>query len=105
MIATFNWFQYVSLDKAFEASLTDLKNFDWHSCERLGLNAYAPATDDTRHASTPAGLERINGYRALGFARGVGLGAGHDEDQMAIAANAKRRPLQDLIAEVTCSGS
>lgn len=92
----------VDLEEAFENSVSDLQQFEWASCERLGLNVYAPGKwtipDILQHLLD---WERIMSYRALGFARGVlPTAPGHDEDEMAIAAAAHQRPLQGLIQEM-----
>lgn len=92
----------VELDQAFEGSLLQLEQFDWATCEKIGLNAYAPnkwsIPDILQHLLD---WERIMTYRALVFARAVATTVpGLDEDQIAAEARANRRSLADLLEEM-----
>lgn len=91
------------LNIAFDNSLRELQTFDWARCEAIGLRVYAPdkwsIPDILQHLLD---WERIMTYRALIFARSAaGVAPGHDEDQLAAAANANRRSIPELVAELT----
>jgi hypothetical protein len=93
----------VDLDVAFESSLQQLRDFDWATCEKIGLNTYAPGKwsipDILQHLLD---WERIMTYRALVFARTAAPTVpGHDEDQIAVEARANRRSVAELVQEMT----
>jgi hypothetical protein len=95
-------YEDVELDQAFQQSMEELEGFGWEKCRQLGFQTYAAdkwtVHDILQHLID---WERIMTYRALGFARGAFDEApGHDEDLLAARAQASRRPLDELIAEM-----
>lgn len=92
----------VDLDEAMERSLAELAHFDRAAYRQLGLQTYAPekwtVPDVLQHLID---WERIMTYRALIFARQISKAApGHDENLMAVHAQASSRSIDDLLDEM-----
>ncbi len=91
----------VSLEKAFENSLKQLREINVEALEAVGKTAYAPGKwtvhDILQHLTD---TERIFDYRALRFARNdQTILKGYDQDAYAKYAHANDRSIADLLDE------
>ncbi len=92
----------IELDDAFQQNLNAIEALDLKSLESVGDRVYSEGKwtvkDIFQHIID---TERVFAYRALRFARRDGVTPqGYDQDIFAANANAKHRPLKDIIEEM-----
>ena len=92
----------IDLSEAFQQSIDTIDALDLDLLRRLGDQVYAPGKwtvrDIFQHITD---TERIFDYRALRFSRNDQTPLpGFEEDDYARYADANRRPLEDIIAEM-----
>lgn len=91
----------VDLMTALRTGLTELEHAPIHEWSRIGDRVYAPGKwtvkDILQHLID---TERVFAYRALAFSRGDADQPSYDEDTYARLAEAGRRSLEELQAEL-----
>ncbi|MFN8154610.1 MAG: DinB family protein [Bacteroidia bacterium] len=92
---------YDELYEALEKTTDTFRDFNWKKAAELGTTAYAPGKwsipDIVQHLTD---TEWVFNYRALRFARNdQTVLSSYDENEFAIAAEASKRPLHELVEE------